>query len=200
MSHIWPVTAVILVMLCGQLLGHELLLGAEWFKLLRLEHSLFQSFEWWRLLSAHFIHMNFPHFLLNVGSLVISVLIFPELKPAKRFLISLLGPSIAVSIGILLFDPEIHWYVGFSGTLYGFLAVGAIGLLGKSFYAPWVLAFLVVKILWETLYGPMQSSIALVKGNVATQAHFYGVLGGVVVGAAMKWKNIQNRQEEQPVH
>ena len=138
--------------------------------------------EIWRLFSPYFIHANWAHLAMNLASLVAVLSLFPEMLRRKRLLAAMVLNALVISVVISFFLAEGAHYYGFSALLYGFMATSAIYLININPFVFWVLGFLVVKISWEQLYGPLQSSVELVGGHIATDSHLIGVLVGTVFG------------------
>ena len=80
-----------------------------------------------------------------------------------------------------MFNPELEWYVGLSGVLHGLLVAGIMANLAVGHRLEIVLLLAVCgKIAWEQLYGPLPGSTEFAGGAVVVDAHFYGLLGGLV--------------------
>ena len=73
-----------------------------------------QNFHWWQLLSAHFIHYDAKHLVLNMLALPLLLSIFPtKIKPL------VLGMVLAIIfIDAYLLLSTVQVYAGFSGLLY----------------------------------------------------------------------------------
>lgn len=81
--------------------------------------------EPWRLLTAHVVHVNARHALVNaVAWIALARLFAPEL-PVARQLFVLLAGAVGVSLGLALFYPAIAWYRGLSGVLHALYFAGA---------------------------------------------------------------------------
>ena len=73
--------------------------------------------EPWRWLTAHFVHVNWQHALINAVALwVVARLFAPDLKPPRQ-LWALLTAALAISACLALIYPTIAWYRGLSGAL-----------------------------------------------------------------------------------
>lgn len=139
--------------------------------------------QWWRLLTGNLVHLGYPHLLLNLAGLFVITLLLAPAMGARQWLLTGFTSMLGVGFGLLLFDPQLSWYVGLSGALYGLLLGGAIA---EFRYQPLIATLLVIytvgKIIWEQLYGAAQSSEAITGGTVIVNAHLYGmVAGGVTV-------------------
>lgn len=143
--------------------------------------------EWWRLISGNLVHTNYPHMLLNLcGLWIIGFLFLDHIKP-KSFLISLFILLVIVGLGIYFFSPVLMWYAGLSGALYGLFLIGALyATLNRDYFTGVPLLILVpVKIIWDNIYGGSQSSAELIGAPVATDAHLYGMIGAILIGATL---------------
>ena len=150
---------------------------------LRYERESVLLGEYWRLLSAHFVHLSWAHLFLNLVGLLLGWLIFGEDYPVRRWGGVFLGSGLAIGFGFLLFDPHLHWYVGLSGVLHGMLAAGLVRwLVSGTREAWWLAALLAAKLVWEQIVGPLPFTEAAAGGPVIEQSHLYGAIGGLVVG------------------
>jgi rhomboid family GlyGly-CTERM serine protease len=142
-----------------------------------------QRGEWWRLLSAHFVHLDLEHALLNGLGLVLMWALFARDYPPLRWLAIYVGSAFTVSAGLWLFDPQLDWYVGASGALHGVMAAGTHAHLRRRDLDGWVLALFVVgKLAYEQLAGALPFAGS---PDTIVNAHLYGAVGGVVLGLAL---------------
>ena len=89
------------------------------------------------------------------------------------------------SLGLLLCNPEVQWYQGFSGILHGLFLLGAIDDIAQKRAGGYPLLCLIVfKLSWEALYG--YNTDAQMIGPVIVNAHLYGGLSGAMV-AGWRW-------------
>lgn len=152
--------------------------------LLRYERSAVASGEWWRLLSAHFVHGNLMHWLINVTGLVLVIAVFPSSlhQPWLGPVLSLSLMALPLGLALHWFNPDLGWYLGLSGVLHGLFASLAlqeafagsrIGFIG--------IALLASKLLYEQLAGISPAAQELIGLPVIIDAHLYGALiGGIV--------------------
>jgi rhomboid family GlyGly-CTERM serine protease len=135
--------------------------------------------QWWRLVSGHFVHLNWKHLILNNAGLVVIWMLYRRIVSQRAWWLLALGSIIVIDIGLLVIHPDIKWYVGLSGILHGLFAGGAIMnfyLFGKK--GSLFLVLLIVKLVWEQFSGPLPGSAELSGGRVITEAHLYGAIGG----------------------
>lgn len=170
--------------------------------LFRYDRAAILSGQAWRLVSAHFVHLNTPHLFFNVcGLFLLAELIWAGLPVSHG--LGLIGTT-SVGISLLLWwqHPELQWYAGLSGVLHGLwagcaltgllfvptqstsqtAAVGWTGML-RNHYAYWIgLLLLIMKLLIEWRHGAPVSTEKIIGAPVVTVAHLYGaVIGGVYV-------------------
>jgi len=156
--------------------------------LLRYEHSGLIEGELWRVISAHLVHLNVPHLLLNLsGLLLICELLWGEL-PLRHGIGLLVFSGLSISAGLYWLLPDIGTYAGLSGVLHGLWAGCAIYGYQLSSNAsfksrlPFLAgAFLLgAKLFLEFLYGPSQVTEQLIGAGVLVSSHLYGALAGMV--------------------
>jgi rhomboid family GlyGly-CTERM serine protease len=149
--------------------------------LLRYERSALADGEWWRLLSAHLVHLDPRHALLNVVGLALVWALFARDYSPKAWLAIVLGTMAAIDAGLWLGDSTVQWYVGSSGALHGALAAGVLAHIRKGEPHGWLLAgLLAAKLLYEQAVGALPFSGS---DPVVVDAHLYGVAGGAAVAA-----------------
>jgi rhomboid family GlyGly-CTERM serine protease len=150
---------------------------------LRYERVAIGHGEWWRLVSAHWVHLDARHLLLDSAGLVLLWCLYArELRPGQWLLV-LACATLAVDAGLWWGDPGLAWYLGISGLLHGAWAAGAMAqwLRGERRGAL-MLALLAFKLLLERRAGASLVSAAL---PVVPLAHVFGALGGLVAVAAL---------------
>ena len=86
----------------------------------------------WRLLTAHWVHINWLHALLNGAAWCVVARLFSTALSAPRHALVVLVASVAVSAGLALFYPKITWYRGFSGVLHALFLAGAMSWSARS--------------------------------------------------------------------
>jgi rhomboid family GlyGly-CTERM serine protease len=155
---------------------------------LGFERSAIAAGEWWRLLSAHFVHLDMEHAALNTLGLVLMWALFARDFTPLRWLAIYLIAAAAVSLGLLLGNPELQWYVGASGALHGVMTAGTVAHLRRRDLDGWILAaFIVAKLLYEQFAGALPFA-----GSVDTivDAHLYGAVGGLVAALCLRSRRL----------
>jgi rhomboid family GlyGly-CTERM serine protease len=161
--------------------------GESWAVALRYERALLWA-EPWRFLTGHWVHLGPSHLWQNLlGGVLITLWLGRGLpRGAGLWLLPFL--ALGVSWGLYWREPQLVWYVGLSGVLYGLLLAGVIPLL--SWRRPeLVLLFwgVLLKVGHEQWAGPSSWVEESVGGPVVVAAHLYGAFWGALVGALTRW-------------
>jgi rhomboid family GlyGly-CTERM serine protease len=147
--------------------------------LLRFERINIENGEIWRLLTANFVHLGWSHALLNIAGLVLIWLLFGQRLSQTGWLIILISSLLGTTLGLLLFNPTLSWYVGLSGALHGLFIAGCVAEIKLKYrFGIVLLVILVGKILWEQFQGPLPGTSDAAGGPVIVDAHLYGALAG----------------------
>lgn len=177
MSHpkFWIFPSVLaLVCLLLALLGNP---ATEW---LQFDRSALHQGQIWRLLSANLVHLSFSHLWLNLAGLLLLWVFFARYYTTKQWTLLLAICSLTTAMGLLVFSPDLEWYVGLSGTLHGLFIAGALRDLRQKQVEAYVLLGLIIgKLLWEQFQGPLPGSEETAGGLVIVDAHLYGAIGGL---------------------
>jgi rhomboid family GlyGly-CTERM serine protease len=140
--------------------------------------------QWWRLLTAHFVHLDAAHALLNGFGVVLMWALFARDYSPARWLAIYFVAALSVSLGLWFLDPQLQWYVGASGALHGVMTAGTLAHLRRKDLDGWILAiFILLKLGYEQLSGALPFAGT---ANTIVDAHLYGALGGVVIGLLLK--------------
>jgi rhomboid family GlyGly-CTERM serine protease len=152
--------------------------------LLRYDRAALAAGQWWRLLTAHVIHLDVRHALLNDLGFALMWALFARDYSPRQWAAVVLGAVVAIDAGLWLCDSTLEWYVGSSGALHGVLAAGALAHLrrGERFGAVLAVALL-AKLAYEHWVGAMPFSASL---GVVVNAHLYGAIGGSAAAALMR--------------
>lgn len=160
--------------------------GPDWQLALRYERSaVVEDHEWWRLITGQWLHVDWRHGVVNLAAwLLLCLLLMPGLGPG-RVALALVGGVAGTATGLPL-HAGLEWYVGLSGALHGVLA-GAMLANWRRMprLATLVLAVLAVKLLTEQVLDDGLTGTLATGARVVTEAHVWGAMGGLLVGAAM---------------
>ena len=179
----WTALVLAAVCLLFGAFGDE---GREVFKYDRLAIA---DGEYWRLLTAHFVHLGSTHLVLNLAGLLLVWLLVGRYYTGLQWLGVLACSVVTVSGGFWFIDTYMLWYVGLSGVLHGLLVAGAIqGFRALPSESAIILVIVAGKLAWEQLAGPLPGSESVSGGDVVVNAHLFGAIGGAIAGAAL-WRS-----------
>ena len=157
-------------------------LGDSISQLLRYDRSAIAAGGWWRLLTAHIVHLDSHHLILNELGLVLMWSLFAEDYAAEEWCLIVLAGALAISSGLWWLSPRVGWYVGASGVLHSVMAAGTAKHVAQRAWDRWILAVgLCAKLAWEH-WGGYQGPLIVVD------AHLYGASCGFAVGAALSYR------------
>jgi len=161
--------------------------GDSMTELLRYHAGEIKTGEIWRLISANLVHLGWSHTLMNLLGLgLIWGLFWNCFSNLSWWAISLTS-SLAVSLGLLVLNPDLVWYVGLSGVLHGLFVAGAVGAIRRGDRREAILlAAIVGKLLWEQSFGALPGSADMAGGPVVVDSHLYGAIGGALAALLLK--------------
>lgn len=146
--------------------------------LLRYERESIAAGQWWRWLTAHVVHLDAEHAVLNAIGLTLLWALFGGLMRGRDWLLSVLLSATAVDLGLWYLQPQLQWYVGASGVLHGIMAGGCVALLRSGDRAGWPATVLfAAKLAFEHWHGSLPFET---QATVVTAAHLYGAAGGAL--------------------
>ncbi len=174
----WPVLALALASLALEAAGEP---GRLWG---RYDGALVTQGEYWRLVTAHVVHLGWGHLWPNLTALVLIGALFEDIFDAGMWLLTAAAAAGSIDLGLMLIDQDVDWYVGLSGVLHGFVAAGALTAVLRGQSIGWLLAIgLAAKLVWEQTMGPVPFTAAAVGGPVVVASHLYGAAGGLIAAA-----------------
>ncbi len=148
------------------------LMGLQW------QREALADGQYWRLLTAHLVHLDVLHLLLNLlGLLLICELLWDDMA-MEHALTLLLVSALGVSLLLWINQPQLRWYAGMSGVLHGLWAgcAGAALLRKKNIFYLAALLLLAAKLAYQS-----NNQISGITGMpVVPVAHLYGTLSGLV--------------------
>lgn len=139
--------------------------------------------DFWRFWTAHWVHVGWIHFILNLLAFVCLPFIFPHVKN-RQLLILIVTISPCISLGFYYLMPYIEAYAGFSGVLHGlYVAVALVSLRYRKErkFAALVLALIVLKVIWENTFG-QKGTAQLIGSPVLIESHLLGAIAGAAAG------------------
>ena len=132
--------------------------------------------EWWRLITAGFVHFGVVHIFFNMFILyLIGQVLEPTLGP-WRFTAIYFASLLSGSLGAMLLNPLVP-SGGASGAVFGVGAAATVIMVKRGVR------------FWDTGFGPLLLfNLVLGKfiiSNVSIGAHVGGLIGGAICAAAM---------------
>ena len=142
--------------------------------------------QWWRLLSAHWTHVDGEHLAWNLAALVLLAALIERVSRTLLLWTLALG---VLSVDLLLLSPlcSLDRYCGLSGVLNGLLAV-TLGLIWQRGRSPWLIVaglLCAAKIALELALG--EALFTGVAWPPYAAAHLAGALAAPV--ALWAWGN-----------
>lgn len=144
--------------------------------------------QWYRLLTCHWVHLDWRHAGMNVAGLWLLCLIDTRTQRFWSNGLRCLWLCVAVGAALYILQPGLDWYVGFSGVLHGLFVIALFGLAWheRDRFAIVVLMVLMGKLVVEHYHGALSQGV--LNAPVIVEAHSYGALAGLlysVVGASL---------------
>ncbi len=141
--------------------------------------------EWYRLVAANFLHLNFMHLYFNlISTFVIGSLVERQLGK-RRFIFLVLTTGILSQLTSALW-AHLGWFsnvvysVGFSGTIFGLL--GAQAVLNRRFGRTLPGGYRFAARSWWILLGLNFGVIPIAFPQVDSAAHIGGFVSGILIG------------------
>jgi rhomboid protease GluP len=144
--------------------------------------------QWWRLITAGFLHGGFLHIAMNSWSLFILVTEVEQFYGTSRFIVAYIVSTLTGFLCAFLFSSG--WVLGASAAAFGLMGIMlAMGLRDRSdplsqavrqHYGQWLVFGLVMS------FG----------GGISISAHIGGLIGGFLVGLIAGRPGIPNSPRE----
>jgi cytochrome b len=98
--------------------------------------------------------------------------------------------SLGISSLLLLLVPQVQWYLGFSGVLYGLFMGGGIKAVAQKQqrfgYA--LIGLIILKLTWDTYNNHASLTTQLIGAPVLSIAHWFGILLGALAALPSFYK------------
>ena len=177
------------LLLCAALLLAPLAGGEPLQALWRYERAAVAAGQWWRLLTAHVVHLDAQHALLNCVGLALLWALFARSYRLTQWLWALGITILTIDLGFWFISTGLQWYVGASAMLHGVFACGCIALIRRRDPVGIIAGLIfVAKLAWEQWQGPLPFET---EHPVVTVSHAYGALGGAVAGLLLRQRGDQ---------
>ncbi len=135
------------------------------------------SGDWWRLLTATFLHFGIIHLALNMYALFSIAAYLEPMLGKLRYITAYLCCAILASLTSLWWHTEPVNSAGASGAVFGmygvFLALLTTNLIPKKVRGA-LLQSIVIFVIYNLAYG--------IKGGIDNAAHIGGLVSGMLIG------------------
>ncbi len=152
-----------------------------WQQALKLDRSaVIEGQSLWQLFSGQLVHHDWGHLLLNLLGLLVCWALFIDHQQGWRRWLGMPLIMFSSSLAQIYFDPQVRFYAGFSGTLYGLFAFCALSdTLHKRWLGALVLVGVCGKVVYDIVTLPELSGLAFA-------AHAGGVVAGLLLAFLCK--------------
>jgi rhomboid family GlyGly-CTERM serine protease len=159
--------------------------GAASVAKLRYDRGALAAGQLWRLATAHLVHLDLRHALLNGAGLALMWALFARDYRGRQWALILAAAAVAIDLGLWFRDTDVLWYVGASGVLHGVMAAGTLAALRRGERDGFILAaFIIVKLAYEQSGAVLPFAGSALP--VVVNAHLYGAVGGFAAALWMK--------------
>lgn len=159
---------------------------------LHYTHTAVADGQWWRLITAQWVHHDSPHLWLNVGGLWLWWLLFIERLPNWRHWLLLLPIMLASTSAHMLSPQGFMSYAGFSGCLYGIYAyASALDIRAGRTSSSLILLAIIVKNGYDLYALPADTDIAI-------YSHLGGMAMALLLAGLMAYSDGRRRLTQRP--
>lgn len=144
---------------------------------LRYQRNWLDDGQWWRILTAHWVHVNWVHLFLNAAGLLLCMTMTAPQWSIRRWLVYQFIFALGISLLFSLLNSELDWYVGYSGVLYGVFLLAAFEHYPRDKVVSLMVSIaIVIKITFEQTADIDLTTGDIIGSPVIVDAHLYGVL------------------------
>ncbi len=160
--------------------------GSAWYLRGGLIPAEVASGEYWRLVTAGFLHGNLIHIAANMISLYVLGLPLERILGRTRFLVIYLVSLLGASASVMLFSAPVSLTIGASGAVYGLMGALLVTFKRLGYDLRQLVVLVVINIY-----------ITFQFAGISWQGHLGGLLVGAVLGAAMVYPHRSTRERWQ---
>ncbi|MBL8906671.1 MAG: rhomboid family intramembrane serine protease [Rhizobiales bacterium] len=159
--------------------------SVDWLATGAAQTGLIRAGEWWRVVTALFLHGDGAHLLNNLAFGAIFILLLSQvLGPGMTALSVLLAGALGNALNAMVRMPD-HNSIGASTAVFG--AVGLLAAIRQDWRSGH--AFRTLRD-WAPLAGGVMllAFLGFSEGRTDILAHVFGFLAGIGLGAVLVWK------------
>ena len=138
--------------------------------------------DYWRLLTAAFLHTSVLHIAFNMYALYLFGPFVERALGTARFIAAYLTMAIFSSVFVYVLSNPGVATIGASGAVFGLFGMALILLLKAKQDVRQLLVLLVINAVIST------------QGNISWQGHLGGFISGIILGAAVAYAPRERRQ------
>jgi len=135
--------------------------------------------EYWRLVTPIFVHSGFAHLLFNSFSLILFGPALEQIIGKGKFIFVYLTAGIAANLATLALEPLTYIHVGASGAIFGLFGYYLAIIKFRKELMTQGNSQIIITI---TIIGVIMTFL---QPNINITSHLFGLLAGVLIGAAM---------------
>lgn len=173
----FPITATVILIL-GQFANYAFDLAYD--------RAAIESGQYLLLLSGQIGHTNSAHLVINLSALWLLWFCFDHALKTHSWFVTCAVSLIMVGLGLYFLNPEVVFYLGFSGALHGLFVAGALASIRRSpILSVALLSSVTIKLSMEFYSNDMTETAALIDAPVIHFAHLYGAIAGLAAWAGL---------------
>jgi len=154
---------------------------------LRYQYDWLAQHEYWRLLTAPWVHVNWRHLMLNGVGLLLCMSIASPRWTIRQWVVYNIILGIGISVLFSLRNLELEWYAGYSGVLFGLYLLAAVDLYPREKVVALLLAAAIsIKVILEQTSDLQLNSSEFIGSPVIVDAHLYGLLLGLSIALVQR--------------
>jgi len=136
----------------------------------------------WQWITPSLVHYNWIHWFLNIANLFIMIFLFQDAWNSKKFVFLFSLFSFFIMLSLYMYSPDVKYYVGMSGVLYGIVLYGALKtVLSQKFISSVVLLYVMMKLFADKIVNHyMGVDVLLGDMIVIEDVHWYGAISGLI--------------------
>lgn len=163
----------------------------KWSLYLHLDQP--ETFRFWQLFSAHFMHLSWQHLMGNgIGIAIVQQIYGRSFRRLSWLWVAALL-TLFVSVGLIWLSVELRWYAGLSGVVVGLACYGV--LVDTHYRIIFNALFVAALVIYSTFFwiqGEVSEGLGLIP--VASLSHILGIIAGAIMGGIVRLRTELGKQ------